>query len=533
MLSKVISAAVTGIDASIVTVEVDQSNGIPSFIMTGYLNARVLEAGERVRTAMKNVGCPIPGSKIVVNVSPASIRKTGTMLDLPIAVGILADMGMIDSKRFHETLIVGELSLDGSIHGIPGVLPMVCEAHNHHLKQCIIPAECVEEARLIQGIEVVGVRSLKEVMDLINHGWIREEESVQKTPTEESIGEESDTVSNPEGDFAEICGQYLAKRAILIAAAGRHNLLMSGAPGSGKTMLASRISGILPPLTREEIIEVSKIYSVAGNLHDFQGKLPRRPFRSPHHTITQAALLGGGKYPIPGEITLAHQGVLFLDELTKFKSGLLESLRQPLEERKIHIVRNGILCQYPADFMLVAAMNPCKCGFYPDRNRCQCTPYEIMNHFGKLSRPFLDRFDLSVQVDRPEYEEIAGMGRKLKTSLKTLQNGVKYDSKTMGQSVLKAEMIQRERYIKEGIHFNSQLSAKQIKQFCPLDEQGEKLMEMAYEKYHLSARGYGKILKVARTIADLEHKEQITVADLSEAICFRQMNMEESAYGTR
>lgn len=555
MLTKVLSATVTGIEASIVTVEVDQSNGIPSFVMTGYLNARVTEAGDRVRTAIKNIGYMLPSSRVVVNVSPASIRKSGTMLDLPIAVGILCNLGIVSDYWLKRMIIVGELSLDGSINAVSGVLPMVYKAYKEGIEYCLVPEECREEARLIEGMKVITVSNLQEVVAILNQSEsiIRASEMQPEMQLEMQPQELDCDLSQGRGtgasklDFSDVRGQLLAKRAMLIAAAGRHNLLMMGSPGSGKTMMASRIPGILPPLNREEMLEVATIYSVKGQLNMDPIFLWERPFKAPHHTITQAGLIGGGMSPTPGDISLAHQGVLFLDELTEFKPDILENLRQPLEEKCINIVRHGNSCRFPADFMLVAAMNPCKCGYFPDRNRCKCTEYDILHHYGKLSRPFLDRFDLSVQVDRPNYEEIAiGYSNELsqsengrKDSNDSMPNSLndkidtQYTTENMRKQVLKAEEIQRKRYASEKIHFNSQLSSNQLRKYCTLDEKGEALMKNAYMKYNLTARGYGKLLKVARTIADLEGREQIEAKHVSEALCFRNVNMEEWSHGTR
>lgn len=530
MLSKVISATVTGMDSFIVQVETDLSNGIPYFAMTGYVGTQVKEAGERVRTALKNVGYRIPSARIVVNISPAGFRKSGTMFDLPVAVGILCDMQELLEEDLEGTMIVGELSLDGRINGIKGVLPMVAKAREEGIKRVIVPNDNLGEAALIEGVEVMGVSGLLEVLRMLKD---REFEQYQYKKAKGQSRKAGAAVES--GDFSRIAGQYTAKRAALIAAAGRHNLLLSGAPGSGKTMIAGSIATILPELSREEYLEVVKIYSVAGFLDEVGKFAGGRPFRAPHHTISQSALIGGGFYPLPGEITLAHNGVLFLDELTKFKSSILECLRQPLEDKRITIIRNSGAFRYPADFMLVGAMNPCKCGYYPDRNVCRCSENDVARHLGRLSGPFLDRFDLAVRVDVPQYEEISaiagriGADEMIRRVCETTDN--KYgknrfssqSSKDMKEMVRNAVQVQAKRFENMKIKYNSQLNGNLLKQFCVLDGAGDELLRKAYEKYRLSARGYVKLLRVARTIADLEHSERIGVSHISEAVCFRNI----------
>lgn len=473
MLSKVTSATIAGIDSFIVQVETDLSNGIPYFAMTGYVGAQVKEAGERVRTALKNIGHRVPSARIVVNISPAGFRKSGTMFDLPVAVGILCDMEKISTEDLSNTMIVGELSLDGRINGIKGILSMVAKAREEGIKRVIVPADNRMEAGLTEGIEVIGVSSLLEVISVFQEkNYDKYKYHQTKAPVWEC---ESGNCNDY--DFSRISGQYTAKRAAMIAAAGRHNLLLSGAPGSGKTMIAGSIPTILPKLTKEEYLEVVKIYSVSGLLSEAESISCYRPFRAPHHTVSQSALLGGGSYPLPGEITLAHNGVLFLDELTKFKSNILECLRQPLEERQITIIRNSGTFRYPADFILVAAMNPCKCGFYPDRNTCRCSESDIARHIGRLSGPFLDRFDLAVRVDVPRYEElsvIAGntdvddMMRRVCEPAANRYGGIcstSLSSDTMKAMVQNAVQIQNKRYKDLKIRYNCQLSGSQLKQF--------------------------------------------------------------------
>jgi magnesium chelatase family protein len=505
MLSKVTSASICGIDAAIVQVEVDISNGLPSFYMTGYLATEVREAGDRVKTAVKNIGCAIPGAKIVVNISPAGVRKSGTMLDLPIAVGILADLQLVPAQALSGSMFIGELSLDGSVNPIKGVLPMLCAAREQGISRCFLPFDNLKETYLIKDMVFYGVRNLKEVIDILNgrgcnQGHINSEH-------------EQPSLDDTEDIFENIKGQYVGKRAVMIAAAGRHNLLMSGPPGSGKTLLASCIPSIMPDMTKEEVLECSKIYSVMGMLPDGKGHILKHPFRKPHHTISASALIGGGVTPMPGEITLAHNGVLFMDELTKFRSEVMEALRLPVEEHEVRIMRNGYMCRFPAQFMLVAAMNPCKCGYYPDMNLCSCSELDIARHIGKLSRPFLDRFDLAVHIDKLSYDEISG-----KTAAKD-----EFTSAQMKERVKAAIQRQRLRYAGESINYNSELTAPQIKKYCILNEECDFLMKKAFDKFDLSARGYNKILKVARTIADLEGAEMINTNHLSEAVCFRNI----------
>lgn len=512
MFCRVNSATLTGVNADLVNVEVDLSGGIPYFAMTGILAAEIKEAGERVRTAIRNSGYNIPSSRIVVNISPAGIRKAGTALDLPIALGILADINIVNSERIKEFLVLGELSLDGSINKIKGVLPSVSEGISNNINRCIVPKENMNEACFIKGIKAYGVKSLSEAVFTINN----------EIPYESSISISNILKKNQNrqpDDFDEIAGQYTAKRATMIAAAGRHNIMYMGPPGSGKTMLASRIPGILPELTEQETIEISKIYSAAGLIDSSMGIVCDRPFRSPHHSITRSGLYGGGRYPLPGEITLAHGGVLFLDELPLFNMEILEGLRNPIERKSIKIIRNNHMVEFPSDFMLAAAMNPCKCGFYPDRNLCSCTEMDIARYTGRISRPLLDRFDICVRVDRPRFEEIAmsagitnGAGRSHLTTF------------YMKTAVKKACEIQMQRYKGSNAACNSNLDNAGIKKYCNLDEESGKFIKKIYDMCNLSARGYNKILKVARTIADLDGKEKITMEHISEAAAFRSLD---------
>lgn len=514
MFCRVNSATLTGINAALVNVEVDLSSGIPYFAMTGILAAEIKEAGERVRTAIRNSGYKIPSSRIVVNISPAGIRKAGTALDLPIALGILADLNIVDRERLKEFLVLGELSLDGSINEINGVMPSVSEGMSNCINRCIVPKSNINEACFIKGIKAYGVESLKEAVFIINN----------EVPYESQINISQILKKNRNrhiDDYDDIAGQYTAKRATMIAAAGRHNIIYMGPPGSGKTMLASRIPGILPEMTEDEVIEISKIYSAAGLIDSSRGIVCDRPFRSPHHSITKSGLYGGGRYPMPGEITLAHGGVLFLDELPLFNMEILEGLRNPIERKSIKIIRNNHMVEFPADFMLVAAMNPCKCGFYPDRNLCRCTEIDIARYTGRISRPLLDRFDICVRVDRPRFEEIdmtTGNSHCADT------NGNHIKTSDMKIAIKNACEIQKQRYKGSNVICNSMLDNDGIKKYCKLDEESGKFIKKIYDMCNISARGYNKILKVARTIADLNGKEKISIEHISEAVACRSLD---------
>ena len=484
-----------------ISVEADASDGLPGFSMVGYLSSEVREAQDRVRTALKNSGYRLPPKKITVNLAPADIRKSGSGFDLPIAVAVMASYGYLPAEALQGVFLAGELGLDGCIHGIHGVLGMVMEAKRAGCTSCIVPCANMREGSVIRGITVYGAGHLRDVAAHVK--------SEGKLPAGFAEAEErfAKERSGAVPDFADIRGQHMAKRAAEIAAAGMHNLLLSGPPGAGKTMIASRIPGILPPLTLEEALEVSQIHSVAGTLPE-EGILVQRPFRMPHHTISSVALAGGGSVPKPGEISLAHRGVLYLDELPEFQKDTLEVLRQPLEAGEIRISRASGQYVFPARFMLVASRNPCRCGYYPDRRRCRCSEPEIRRYLHKISRPLLDRIDLHVEVQQIPYEDL-------------VQGGGEECTEQIRARVLRAREMQDKRYRGSMLRFNAELTAADLKLYCPIGAAEEERMKQVYEKKHLTARTYHRLLKVARTIADLEESETIEMRHLDEAVLYR------------
>lgn len=518
MFSSVCSAAIRGMEVIPVQVEADVSNGLPMFSMVGYVNSQVKETQDRVRTALHNKGLGLPAKRITVNLAPGDVRKEGTGYDLPVALAILTALGRIPQKGLDGVLVAGELGLDGKIKGVWGILPIVHRARDLGRHTCIVPKENEQEGRLIEGIRVVGVGDLQEAVDhlvrLAQRAPDQEEGQCAPGSVDRRISDlESADLGemDPSGmDFSDIRGQEGAVRATLIAAAGMHNLLYIGSPGSGKSMLAQRIPGILPPMTREECLEITEIYSIAGLLPKEHPVVSRRPFRSPHHTISPQALAGGGRSPRPGEITLAHGGVLFMDEFPEFSRRSLEILRQPLEERCIHLSRVQGNYTFPAGCVLVAAMNPCACGYHPDLDRCHCTPAEVRRYLGKISGPLLDRLDLCVETREPTYEQIAG-GRSSASSAR------------LRAQVIKVQKIQQERYAGTDIRFNSRLDGSNVAGYCPMTREARHWMERIYTGLRLSPRSYHKILKVSRTIADLEGEDLITDEHIREAFGYRVM----------
>jgi magnesium chelatase family protein len=505
LIVKVKSSAVIGIDPYPVDVEVDIASGLPQFSTVGLPDAAVKESKDRIKAAIKNSGYRFPEKRVTVNLAPADIKKEGTAFDLPIAVGILAAEGLIDPAKLKDYLIMGELSLDGGIKAIHGVLSAAFQAKASGIAGIIVPGDNAREAAMVEGLPVFGTKTLSEIVEFI--GGRKE-----IRPAKVQVAEVFKKSLQYSVDFSEIQGQDQAKRAFEVAAAGGHNILMVGPPGAGKTMLAQRIPTVLPDLTFEEAIEVTKIYSVAGLLNRKEIFWGTRPFRAPHHTISDAGLVGGGHVPRPGEISLAHHGVLFLDELSEFKKHVLEVLRQPLEDGYVVITRSVITTTYPARFTLVAAMNPCPCGYYGDpRRECGCTLRQIRQYKSKISGPLLDRIDIHVEVPSVKYRELAA------------KSGGE-DSAQIKNRVEVAREIQRKRFQGHGARTNAHMTGRQIKQFCALGGESQALLEMAMEKLGLSARAYTRILKVARTIADLEGEEEISSGHISEAIQYRSLD---------
>lgn len=511
MLVKLFGAAVQGIDATIITIEVNSSRGI-KFFLVGLPDSAVKESHERIVSALQVNGYKFPTCQIVINMAPADIRKEGSSYDLPLAIGILAATGTINSDKLGKYLLIGELSLDGSLQPVKGALPIAIAARAQGFEGFILPKQNAREAAVVNNLQVYGVDNITEVIDFFNG-------KKELIPTIVNTREEfyQNQINFP-FDFSDVKGQENVKRALEVAAAGGHNLIMIGAPGSGKSMMAKRLPSILPPLSLGESLETTKIHSVAGKLNKDSSLIATRPFRSPHHTISQVAMVGGGASPQPGEISLAHNGVLFLDELPEFNRSVLEVLRQPLEDRQITISRAKYTLNYPASFMLVASMNPCPCGYYnhPTRN-CVCNPGQVQKYLYKISGPLLDRIDIQIEIVPVPFEKISEQ-----------QPGE--SSASIRERVIRARQIQTERFANyPRIHCNAQMTSKLLHQYAQPDSQGLQLLKNAMTRLNLSARAYDRILKVARTIADLEGSESIRSQHLAEAIGYRNLDRENWA----
>lgn len=511
MLVKVFSAAVQGIEATTVTIEVNMSRGV-KFFLVGLPDNAVKESHERIVSALQVNGYKFPVAQIIINMAPADIRKEGSAYDLPLAIGIMAANGVVSNEKLNHYMMIGELSLDGTLQPVKGALPIAIRAREQGFEGLIVPKENVREAAVVNRLKVYGVENIKEVIEFMN-------DERQLIPTEVNTREEFYAQQNEfEYDFAEVKGQDSVKRALEVAAAGGHNLIMIGPPGSGKSMMAKRLPSILPPLSLAESLETTQIHSVAGKLGKDTSLIARRPFRSPHHTISSVALVGGGTNPQPGEISLAHNGVLFADELPEFNRSVLEMLRQPLEDRTISISRAKYTVEYPASFMLVASMNPCPCGYYNHPTKaCVCNPGQVQKYLNRISGPLLDRIDIQIEIVPVPFEKLA-------------ETRTGESSEIIRQRVISARKIQELRFANiHGIHCNAQMTPKMLTEYATPDETGLKLLRNAMEQLNLSARAYDRILKVARTIADLDASPSIKSMHIAEAIGYRNLDRENWA----